>query len=759
MDDRIVSSEASTAGRDVEAFIGDWAGTGGSEIANAQPFIMDLCDLLGVERPRPQQEDNAANNYVFERSVFFKHPDGTRTPGRIDCYKRDCFILEAKQSAKRNRAERSGNTPGLLPPEEPARKAGHAKRGTGTWDTVMRQARTQAADYARALPVDHGYPPFLLVVDVGYVIEVFADFSGQGKNYAHFPDRQSYRIHLEDLRDPAVRDRLRTIWTAPQSLDPTRRAAEVTRDVADRLANIARRLEGQYEPRQVATFLMRCLFTMFAEDVGLLPKDCFTELLKQQKETPETFPHALEQFWGIMDKGGYALHLNATIKRFNGTLFKDTTALPLDAEGIHELWVAATRDWSDVEPSIFGTLLEHALDLRERSQLGAHYTPRAYVERLVIPTIIDPLRTDWQQVQAAVEDLRARGEDDATRRRLRDFLHQLATTRVLDPACGTGNFLYVALELMKRLEGEVTAALEQLGEDARRLAIKGETVSPQQFLGLEINPRAVEIADLVLWIGYLKWQLKTGGPHSIKEPVLDRYGTIREQDAVITWDKRSLRTDDRGRPITVWDGRTYKRHPVTGEQVPDETARLETYRYTQPRPAPWPEAEFVVGNPPFIGGKDLREELGDGYAEAIWAARPHMPGGADFVMHFWDQAATLLRAKGTKLRRFGFITTNSITQTFSRRVIERHIQTKPPLSLAFAVPDHPWLKQADKAAVRIAMTVTVQGKREGVLARSVHESGLNSDTPTVELDKRQGNVLANLSLGADVSLARPLLAN
>ncbi|MBK1667779.1 hypothetical protein CKO28_06995 [Rhodovibrio sodomensis] len=330
---------------------------------------------------------------------------------------------------------------------------------------------------------------------------------------------------------------------------------------------------------------------------------------------------------------------------------------------------------------------------------------------------------------------------------------------MLDPACGTGNFLYVALELMKRLEGEVTAALEELGENAPRLAIKGETVSPQQFLGLELNPRAVEIADLVLWIGYLKWQLKTGGPDSIKEPVLDRYGTIVEQDAVITWDKRTLRKDDSGRPITVWGGRTYKRHPVTGEQVPDETARLETYRYTNPRPAKWPTAEFVVGNPPFIGGKDLRDELGDGYAEAIWAARKHMPGGADFVMHFWDQAATLLRAKGTKLRRFGFITTNSITQTFSRRVIERHMQGKPPLSLVFAVPDHPWLKQADKAAVRIAMTVAVQGKREGVLAKSVHESGLNTDTPSVELDKRQGNVLANLSLGADVSLAQPLLAN
>ena len=748
---------------EVARFVDKWAETGGAETANAQPFVIDLCHLLGVPEPAPQREENRLNDYVFERSVAFKHADGTTTPGRIDCYKRDCFVLEAKQSAKRQGARRAQEAAdgGLFGDLEPATKAGHAKRGTGSWDTVMRQARKQAEDYARALPVDHGYPPFLLVVDVGHVIELFADFSGQGKNYVHFPDKQGFRIRLEDLHEPAVRDRLRRVWTDPQSLDPTRRAAEVTRDIADRLADVAKRLEGRHDPREVATFLMRCLFTMFAEEerVGLLPKDCFLHLLEQQKDSPETFPQALEQFWRTMDQGGYALHLNATIKRFNGTLFRDCTALPLDAEGIHELWVAARRDWSDVEPSIFGTLLEHALDADERSRLGAHYTPRAYVERLVIPTVIDPLRNDWQQVQAAAEELRRQGDPAAARKRLRDFLHQLATTRVLDPACGTGNFLYVALELMKRLEGEVVAALEDLGEDAPRLALQGETVNPQQFYGLELNPRAVQIADLVLWIGYLKWQIKTGGAASIKEPVLHRYGTIREQDAILTWDRRELRRDDRGRPITVWDGRSTKPHPVTGALVPDDTRRVESYRYINPRPAQWPEVEFVVGNPPFVAGKDLRNELGDGYAEAVWAARPHMPGGADFVVHFWDYAAELLRGKGTKLRRFGFITTNSVTQTFSRRVIERHMKDKPPLSLIFAVPNHPWLKQADKAAVRIAMTVAVRGEREGILAKSVRERGLNTDTPTVELEARTGKVLANLSLGADLSQARPLLAN
>ena len=752
--------DSAASAPEVKAFIDDWSESGGSELANYQLFVVALTRLLGVPQPDPSQEDNARNDYVFERSVAFKHPDGSTTPGRIDCYKRDCFILEAKQSAKRTTPRAVPAAPDMFGAEPERRKSGHAKRGTGGWDTIMRQARTQAEDYARALPVDHGYPPFLLVVDVGHVIEVYADFSGQGKNYAHFPDKRSYRLSLDDLHDPKVCARLHAIWTDPQSLDPARHAAEVTRDIAERLAVIAKRLEAQdHDPKTVAGFLMRCLFTMFAEDVHLLPDEAFTNLLAQQKETPENFPQALRMFWETMDKGGYAIHLNATLKRFNGTLFKDRTALPLDRESIHELWVACKRDWSDVEPAIFGTLLERALDRRERASLGAHYTPRAYVERLVIPTIMEPLRTEWQQVQAAAAEARANGKDDEARQVLRGFLHTLATTRVLDPACGTGNFLYVALELMKRLEGEVLAALEDLGEDAPKLALSGETVDPSQFFGLELNPRAVPIADLVLWIGYLKWQLKTGGLPAISEPILHAYGTIKEQDAILAWGKRELRRDASGAPITVWDGRSTKPHPVTGEDVPDETARLETYTYTNPRAANWPTVDYIVGNPPFIGGKDLRAELGDGYAEAVWKARPHVPGGADFVMHFWDKAASVLLAKGSKLRRFGFITTNSITQTFSRRVIEHHMNAKAPLSLIFAVPDHPWLKQSDKAAVRIAMTVAAKGNREGVLAKTMRESGLNSDTPTVELEKRTGKVLGNLTLGADLSLIKSLFAN
>ncbi len=719
-----------------------------------------------MAKPDPSQSDNEYNDYTFERRIDFKHDDGGTTPGRIDLYKRGCFVMEAKQSAKRaGRAAADPLQPALLPEDAMQAKAGAARRGTRGWDRTMRAAKRQAEDYARALPREHGWPPFIVVVDVGHVFEVYADFSGQGKNYAQFPDREGYSIPLAGLRDPAVRARLRTVWTDPLSLDPARRSAEVTRDIAERLARIARSLEDRgRHPEEVAEFLMRCLFTMFAEDVGLLPEKGFEDLLGRMVDTPQHFAPALENLWQVMDGGGYAPNLNATLKRFNGALFRNRRAIPLEAGEIRELHIAAGRDWRDVEPAIFGALLERALDERKRAELGAHYTPRAYVERLVVPTVIEPLRADWEAALAEAHALDEAGGRGAALRRVKDFHHKLCTTRVLDPACGTGNFLYVSLELMKRLEGEVLDALEGLGEYAPRFVMEGETVGPRQFHGLELNPRAVAIADLVLWIGYLKWQLRTLPPDRLSEPVLHAYGTIREQDAVLAWDRQELLRDEDGRPLSRWDGVTVKLHPVTGEEVPDPDAQVELYRYENPRPAAWPEAEFVVGNPPFIGGKDMRMRLGDGYAEACWKARPKIPGGADFVMHFWDEAATRLLRKPKKgqtnpLRRFGFITTNSVTQTFSRRAIERHMGAKEPLALAYAVPDHPWLKAADKAAVRIAMTVAMRGEGEGRLATVEREDGLNTDTPVVELRERTGRIAGNLKAGADITAIQPLLAN
>jgi hypothetical protein len=724
-------------GVEVEAFIQRWSNLeGGAERANYALYLTELCDVLGVPRPDPASAIVERNDYVFER--FVRRRDGTS--GRIDFYRRDAFVLEAKQSRQIVGGEKFIETeqPPLLigldlPEQRPASRA--SRRG---FDVLMVNARRQAEEYARELPQDHGWPPFVMVCDVGYCLEVYADFGRMGK-YEQFPDRQGYRVFLEDLRKLDVRERLRQIWLDPHSLDPSKRAARASREIAARLAQVSKALEGAHGAEEVAHFLMRCLFTMFAEDTGLLPEHSFLKLLEECAEHPEGFAPLLNELWQKMDTGGYATSIRAAVKRFNGSLFKNAKVIPLGREEIGELRAAAAQDWKEVEPAIFGALLEQALDPTERKRLGAHYTPRAYVERLVTAVVIEPLRADWTAVVNAVEEARASGDERNAVRLVRAFHDKLCATRVLDPACGTGNFLYVALDLTKRLEGEVLEMLADLGGQEALTGLEGHTVDPHQFLGLELNTRAAAIAELVLWIGYLQLHFKTkGGPPG--EPILRAFGNINlgkpgGYDAVLTWD---------GYPVPTIE----HQGGMTKEAYPN--AR---------RPG-WPAAEFIVGNPPFIGGKDVRSRLGDGYAETLWKVTKGVNASADFVMFWWDRAADILTQKGTVLRRFGFVTTNSITQDFSRRVIKRRMDANTPISLIYAIPDHPWTKAStDSAAVRIAMTVAERGQHEGLLREVVNESALDSDEPRIEFADRQGSINPDLTVGADVTAAVPLRAN
>lgn len=711
----------------IEAFIARWQGReGGQERANYALFLGELASALGLPPPDPAGARHEANDYVFERVVRETARDGTVSNKRIDLYKRDCFILEAKQSRF------AGDKKLAEEPTEPAVGKTRGRRGADrAWDVLMLNARRQAEDYVRLLPPDHEPPPFVLVCDVGHCIEVYANFRRDGKAYDQFPDRGSFRIYLEDLRDEAVRKRLVAIWSEPMSLDPSKHAARVTRGIAERLAEVSKALEAAGEPpERVAMFLMRVLFTMFAEDVGLLPTDSFKVLLRECEARPDVFPAMLEDLWQAMDEGRFTATIKHKVRRFNGEFFKDRTALPLDKGSIGKLREAAEHNWRDVEPAIFGTLLEQALDPDDRRRLGAHYTPRAYVERLVIATVIDPLRAEWEQVLSTAERQKADGRGTEAVKTVQTFHDKLCDTRVLDPACGTGNFLYVSLELMKRLEGEVLEALADLGGQEALTGLEGHTVDPHQYLGLELNPRAAAIAELVLWIGHLQWYVRTrGGLPS--DPILKAFRNIQAKDAVLTWDGYPARQ--------VIDGR---------EVFPN--ARLPE----------WPKAEFIVGNPPFIGGKDIRARLGDGYAEALWAAHPHVNESADFVMYWWDRAADILLRRGTELKRFGFVTTNSISQVFLRRVMERHLLSKRPLSIVLAIPDHPWrgaLK--DRAAVRIAMTVAEAGKREGILREVVSEEGVETDAPVILFADHAGRINPDLTVGVDVTTALPLLAN
>lgn len=740
----------------VDEFIERWAASSGAERSNYQLFLSELSELIGVERPQPAQSIVAHNAYVFDKRVPLPHG----TTGYIDLYKRNCFVLEAKQGSDKVDAPELVSAQTLQ--QFARRKKGTAVRGTAGWDTAMEKAKKQGERYIRNLPPEEirdGRPPFLLVVDVGNTIELYAEFSRTGGNYIPFPDPHSYRLELADLRDTAVRQTLAQIWTEPMTLDPSRKSAKVTREIAGKLAQLAISLEGEHEAERVAAFLMRCLFTMFAEDVGLLPEKSFAQLLLDIEQDAGSFKQMVEHLWQTMNTGGFSVILRKQIPHFNGGLFANPFAIALDKEQLRLLAEAAQYDWRDVEPAIFGTLLERALNPIERHKLGAHYTPRAYVERLVQPTVIEPLREEWDSVKVAAVQLAEDGQADKAIAEVEAFQRKLATVRILDPACGSGNFLYVTLELLKRLEGEVLNTRRDLGAAQAVLEMQGVTVTPQQFLGIEVNPRAAAIAELVLWIGYLQWHFRTRGQTNPPEPIIKNYHNIECRDAVLAWERIEPLLDKNGQPVTRWDGRTMKTHPTTGEEVPDETARVPAHKYIKPRRAAWPQADYIVGNPPFIGNKRMRFHLGDGYTDAIRSVyAKDVPKTADYVMFWWDTAARLTQSK--KAQQFGLIATNSLTQVFNRSVVENYLYSKKPLSLTFAIPDHPWVDSSDGAAVRISMTVCVEGDRMGNLRTVVDESPSNSGfSHQVILGSRNGKILADLMIGADVTRATALEAN
>jgi hypothetical protein len=710
-----------------DSLMARWAASGDAERANKDSFLNELCDVLGVERPHPKTGDPARDLYVFEKDVTRTRAGGTSI-GRVDLYKHGSFLLEAKQGAA----------------------TGPKRRDSPAWNQMMSAAHGQGLGYASNLDEP---PPFLLVCDIGYCFDVYASFDGTGV-YLAFPDGHRRRFFLRDLADHA--DLLRTIWTDPLSLDPSKRTAAVTRDIAAQIAALAQALEAAgHDPERVATFLMRCLFTMFAEDVGLLPNQLFSQSLESYwLPNPASFPGGVGSLWQAMDQGSN--YVTGKLLRFNGGLFSTHDAPQLTKEQLILLLMAAKSDWSQVDPSIFGTLLERALNKKERHRLGAHYTPRAYVERLVKPTIEEPLRGDWDLVRAEVQQLVELGKVEEAQKRVLEFHQTLCRTRVLDPACGTGNFLYVTLDLFKRLESEVLALLSELGYKQIGLEMKDYRVTPEQFLGIEVKRWAKEIAELVLWIGYLQWQVRQpGGALTVPQPVLRDYGNIECRDAVLAYDREELLLDEKGKPVTWWDGETMKVSPVTGEKIPDENARVPVYRYVDPRRAEWPKAEFIIGNPPYIGNKRMRLALGDGYVEALRRAHDDVPETADYVMYWWNQAAQLVGERSA--RRFGLITTNSITQTFNRSVLEKYF--KSGVGLRFAVPDHPWVDSSDGAAVRVAMTVGEAYSGIGRLLMVAEEAPIDDAERTLIFTECLGYINTDLSQGTDLSAVERLIAN
>jgi hypothetical protein len=740
-DDIANDSEPPPPSATLAGFIAKWRQSAAAESANSQSFLNDLCRALGVPRPRPTTGDAKRDQYVFEKSVRVSREGGAPTVKKIDLYKHACFALESKQGSDANTG-----------------RLGTAKRKTPAWNVAMGAAFGQALEYAQFLDEP---PPFIIVADIGYCFDLYACFDGT-TNYRPFPSALAHRLYMADLDQHAPT--LRAVFTAPLTLDQSRHAVRVTREVAGHLAELSRRLEAAgHGPQTVAAFLMRCIFTMFAEDVGLLPTKIFSDQLRTHwLEKPKSFPAGIESLWRAMNEGT-AFGFFGKLLHFNGGLFRLPSALPLARAELEILNAAAKCTWRDVEPAIFGTLFEKALDAKERHGLGAHFTPRAYVERLVRPTIEEPLRLDWDNVQKEVRRCVESNKLDAAKAATRAFLKRLSETRVLDPACGSGNFLYVAMDILKRIEDEVFAMLLALEKGQADLCLDAPEVSPKQFLGIEINPRAKEITELVLWIGYLQWHFRTkhrGGMP--REPVLQDYKNIECRDAVLAYDDAAPRRDARGKVIMRWDGETMKHHPTTGELVPDETFTRPVYSYSNPREAMWPAADYIAGNPPFVGNFRMRAVLGEGYTEALRASYAKIPDSVDLVMYWWDRAARLVRDGGVK--RAGFITTTSITQTLNRRIVQQYLGDEKAVSLLFGIADHPWTSakydQANGGAeVRTAMTVLGAGQHEGLQGTVAKESEAVHGEVCVELTWSRGVLNADLSIGANVAACSALRSN
>ena len=356
---------------DIEAFLARWGeGDGGQERANYALFLAELCDVLDVPRPDQASHDAATNAYAFERAVTFREPDGSTARGRIDLYKRGSFVLEAKQSRRPGGAKAVPEQGDLLLAEEPEPAPRGKRNASRAWDALMMNARRAGGRLCQGLALVRGLASLPIVCDVGHCFEIYADFSGQGKNYAQFPDRQGFRIYLEDLRSDDIRARLRLIWLDPHKLDPTKIAAKATREVAQRLASVSKRLEeakgkdgkNLHDPEAVALFLMRCLFTMFAEDVELLPKGSFRDVLKKCVDNPSLFPRLVGQLWEAMDTGGFSFALERDIKNQR-----------LSLQESNRLRLAARRDWRTVRGGESRLETGGARDLR--NALGASAKP------------------------------------------------------------------------------------------------------------------------------------------------------------------------------------------------------------------------------------------------------------------------------------------------------------------------------------------------------------------------------------------------
>ena len=589
-----------------QGFIAKWGAPDGvpgpahglNEEQGAQSHFLDLCELLDVPKP------GSAPGYLFEEKSKII---GGKT-GYADVFMRGVFAWENKAPGK-------------------------------NLDAALKQLLT----YSLALE----NPPILVVSD-RLSIRIHTQFTGHPS--------QTHTVTMAEMDQPGNLALLRRIWTAPESFKPRQTNRDITEAAARSFAALAQGLcaSSGLEPQPVAHFLTQCVFCFFAEDVGLLPGRMLERLVTHKNITPERLSQGLGQLFAAMQTGG--LYGVDDIPWFNGGLFQTIAVPPLRAPDVAELRTAAALDWSAIDVSIFGTLFERGLDPAKRSQLGAHYTDTATIERIIDPVLRRPLLQKWELVAHAIQGLMAKSKrknDKAHQDAQRHFvgwLETLAAYRALDPACGSGNFLYLALKALKDIEHQSHLQAADFGLDRQTDLVTG----PHNVLGIELNEYAAELARVTVWIGELQWRLAHG--YAFKtNPVLDALDHIECRDALLSFDGATV----------------------------SET--------------PWPAADVVMGNPPFLGGSKKRGELGAGYANALdQVFAPAVPGSADLVCYWFHKALKAIEAG--RLNAAGLVSTNSIRGGNNRKVLEA-ITERSRIFNAWS--DEPWINNG--AAVRVSL--------------------------------------------------------
>jgi len=720
-----------------QQFIAKW-GPGGpaydlNERQGAQPHFMDLCQLLGVPTP------GSDGDYIFEQDTLVLG----EARGYADVFKRNHFAWENKAPGR-------------------------------NLDTALKQLLT----YSLAL----SNPPLLVVCD-RLTTRIHTQFNGHPS--------EVHTVLLHEMAQPEKQALLRRLWTDPESFRPKKTSRDITEAAAKSFATLADGLRRRGPARdadpqgwqahadEVAHFLTQCLFCFFAEDVSLLPGRMFEGLVNNKNLTSDKLTAGLTNLFTVMRKGG--LYGNDDIPWFNGGLFKKVKVPALTIMEVTELRNAAALNWSAIDVSIFGTLFERGLDPSKRSQLGAHYTDPATILRIVEPVLTRPLLQKWELVAQEIRGLMAKSTKkrrgaysaggrhfkasagDAAFQKAEDLFHgwlaDLKDYRVLDPACGSGNFLFLGLKALKDIEHKSHLDAAALGLDRQADLVTG----PHNVLGIELNEYAAELARVTVWIGELQWRIEHGYDFKTN-PVLEPLDHIECRDALLTFpvtasdagqalpsviasearqsmtsvvdadsEARAGQMPGAPRPSDFLMSRPTSAPPTPRSDPSRRDAPIETRSVrAEPVEAAWPKASVVIGNPPFLGGSKKRGELGADYFDALAAVfKGRVPAGADLVCYWFDKGLRAIQSNG--LGAAGFVATNSIRGGSNRKVLDAIVQST---KIFEAWSDETWIN--DGAAVRVSLVAFGHGAGAHLDGNVVSEiyadlTGANGENSALDL--------------------------